>query len=129
MTHATKKINSMETSIESAKASIRTHRARGTFAEGHQFIRNLPQEIRSLTSVAIEVAQLYLVQGQYTLAATTCEDQQPASGEEGAVLELLQAFIGIGRYSKLRTALKTAQRIGDAWHLDGQDEESKLSRQ
>ncbi|KAK4172652.1 CHAT domain-containing protein [Triangularia setosa] len=115
--------------IEPTKASIRGHRWRGTFAEGHQFITALPQEIRSLTSVAIEAAQLYLVQGQYTLAAKTCEDQQPGSGEEGAVLELLQAFIGIGRYSKLKAALKTAQNMEGAWHLNTQGEEAKLSRQ
>lgn len=119
----------MEQHIEETKATIRGHRSRGTFAEGHEFIRALPEEIRSLPSVTIEIAQLYLVQGRYTLAAKTCEDQTSASGEERAALDLLQAFIGIGRYSKLRTALRIAQEIGEAWHLTGRDEESKLSQQ
>ncbi|KAK0659486.1 CHAT domain-containing protein [Cercophora samala] len=113
----------MEQLAETTKTTIRDHRSRGTFAEGHQFITALSQELRSLTSVAIEIAQLYLVQGRYILAAATCESQPRASDEEGAVLELLQAFIGIGRYSKLKTALQIAQRIGEAWHLTEQNED------
>ncbi|KAK4196600.1 CHAT domain-containing protein [Triangularia verruculosa] len=117
-------MNNIKPLVESAKATIRGHRSRGTFEEGHHFNTALPKETRFSTAVTIEIAQLYLVQGLYTLAAKTCDDQKrPIPGEEGAVLELLQAFIGIGRYSKLRTALKTAQRIGDAWHLHAHDQQ------
>ena len=107
-------------SIESVKTTIRAHRSHGTFLEGAQFIRSLAQPISSVTSVAIEIAQLYLVQGQYILAAQACEHvSMVPGGEDAVVMGLLQAFVGIGRYSKLKTALRMAQRIGDAWKIEG----------
>jgi len=109
---------SQRISIESVQATIRVHRSHGTFLEGDQFIRSLPRHISSVTSIAIEIAQLYLVQGQFILAAQACEDVSTMPGEEAIVLELLQAFIGIGRYSKLKTALRIARRIGDAWEIE-----------
>lgn len=109
-------------SVDAIKATIRAHRSRGQFLEGAQLIQSLPRDISSTTSVSIEIAQLYLVQGQYALAAQTCEGisnlQDSAQSEEAAAFKLLHAFIDIQRYSKLKTALRVAQRIGSAWKIE-----------
>ena len=126
--------------VEEIKATIQTHRSNGHFTEGAMFIASLPREIKVMRRVAIEAAQLYLVQGHYRLAAQTCDDVSGSvlSGlesndlppilwnEEVAAFELIRAYIWIGRYSKLRTALKIARRLGSAWKLG--DSESNDSR-
>ena len=84
-----------------------------------------------MTSVAIEIAQFYLVQGQFILAAKTCEDlsrqslSHPTRPEEAVTFSLLQAYIGIGRYSKLRTALKVAQDVGEIWRINVEERSSR----
>ncbi|KAF4332402.1 tetratricopeptide repeat [Fusarium beomiforme] len=123
--------------LESIKSTIRIYRWYGHFLEGTKFIDSLPIETKSIRVIAIEAAQLYLVQGQYKLANLICNDtsgsifdclddnDQPQSiwNEEIAAYELMRAFILIGRYSKLTSALKITQRVGDAWQL-GADEET-----
>ena len=125
--------------LEEIKTNIRTLRSNGNFAEGACFIQNLPTEVRLRRSIAIEIAQFYLVQGQLRLAAEIChqvsasiyhdfndDDLPPSVWEaEAAAFELLQAYIWIGRYSKLKTAVKIAQRVGSAWRLDYEDIESR----
>ena len=119
--------------VEEIKATIRTHRSNGHFAEGALFIASLPKEVKVMRSVAIEAAQLYLVQGHHRLAAQTCDDVSGSVfshlessdlpptlwNEEVAAFELVRANIWIGRYSKLRTALKIARRLGSVWRLEG----------
>ncbi|KAH6967561.1 CHAT domain-containing protein [Fusarium venenatum] len=117
--------------LESIKSTVGLYRWNGHFLEGAKFINSLPIETTSMRGIAIEAAQLYLVQGQYKLANQICNDasgsifdcldgndQPPSSwNEEIAAFELMRAFILIVRYSKLTSALKITQRVGDAWQL------------
>jgi len=125
-------------SLEDIKTTIRAYRSKGHFADGARFIRDLSSDIRHERSITIEIIQLYLVQGQLRVAAEICDktsaplfhdldgdDLPPSIWEaEAAAFELLRAFVGIGRYSKLRTALKIAQRVGSAWKLGGENAEN-----
>lgn len=122
---------------EEIKTSIRTFRSLGKFADGASFIQSLPTEVRLRRSIAVESAELYLVQGQLKLAAEVChrvsestypqrlsDDDLPPSfiwEAEVAAFELLRAYVWIGRYSKLKTALKIAQRVGRAWSFGYED--------
>jgi CHAT domain-containing protein len=124
--------------LQDIKTTIKAHRSNGQFADGACFIQNLSSEIRRRRSIAIEIIQLYLVQGQLRVAAEICDetsaplfhdldddDLPPSIWEaEAAAFELLRAFVGIGRYSKLRTAMKIAQRVGSAWKLGGEHVEN-----
>lgn len=113
---------------EEAQAVIRSCRANGRFAEATRYIYALPQAFRASIPVEIEVIQLYLVQGYYRLAADCCEavstaipKESDASGAqisfEVAAFQLLKAFVWISRYSKLKTSLKIAERIGKELNL------------
>ncbi|KAI0099040.1 CHAT domain-containing protein [Nemania sp. FL0031] len=119
--------------LSTVTKSIRNFRATGRFAEADRFIGVLPHNIRTLKKIAIEIAQLYLVQGQYHLAAQTCDDSFQSALEyvnddsvdvpsiripEVAAFELVRAFIWIGRYSKLKTALRIAQHVGKIWQFE-----------
>ncbi|ETS85179.1 hypothetical protein PFICI_03204 [Pestalotiopsis fici W106-1] len=113
------------------RKSIRRLRSTGRFSEADQLIANLPGEVKISSNVAIEIAQLYLVQGHWRLAAQTCEvafesrwDEYDAvnvlhhdRAVEVAAFKMLSAFIGIGRYSKLKTALEIARRVGNTWNF------------
>jgi len=126
-------------SLEDIKTTIRAYRSNGHFADGARFIQDLPLDIRRRRSIAIEIIQLYLVQGQLRVAAEICDktsaplfhdldddDLPPSIWEaEAAAFELLRAFVEIGRYSKLRTAMKIAQRVGSAWKLGDEHVENR----
>lgn len=111
------------------QAGIRRLKSTGQFFEANQLLASLSDQVKHSRRVAIGIAQLYLVQGQWRLAAQTCEDALESlvegcgSGDdvlqarniEVAALEVLSAFISIGRYSKLKTALKIACTVGNSW--------------
>ncbi|UKZ73628.1 hypothetical protein TrVFT333_001276 [Trichoderma virens FT-333] len=120
-------------SLEDIKHKIRVSRSIGKFTEATQFIEELPKDIRCTRAVAIEAAQLYLVQGRYRLAAETCDNVPgPSSGEvesenfafsnqdeDAVAFELLRVLtLRVARFSKVKTALEIAQRLGSAWNLD-----------
>jgi tetratricopeptide (TPR) repeat protein len=126
----------METSeLPEIKSKIRRLRSNGKFVEGANFIQSLSPEIRNAICVAIEAAQLYLVQGHLRSAADVCERTStssglkhkikgPDSGPDVAAFKLMHAYINILRYSKLKTALKTARLAGGAWKLNDEDQAS-----
>ncbi|GFP58628.1 hypothetical protein TASIC1_0010043900 [Trichoderma asperellum] len=123
---------SAQSPFEDIKNNIKTYRSNGHFVEAARLIEDLPKNFRCSRVVAIEAAQLYLVQGQFRLAAETCDNvSEPtfadlksesfalsSQDEDAVAFELLRAYIWIGRFSKLKTALKIAQRLGSAWNLD-----------
>lgn len=122
---------SAQSSFEDIKNNIKTYRSNGHFVEAARLIEDLPKNFRCSRVVAIEAAQLYLAQGQFRLAAETCDNvSEPtfadlksesfalsSQDEDAVAFELLRAYIWIGRFSKLKTALKIAQRLGSAWNL------------
>src|SRR5438105_10823585 len=57
---------------KAVKKRLRLLRAKGQYDAGHEFIIALPEWIRKMKAVAIEAAQLYLVQGHYIRAARVC---------------------------------------------------------
>jgi hypothetical protein len=105
---------------------IRVYRAKGQFDFAKEFINGISKKDRERKSVAIEIAQLYLVQGYFKLAEQACVEAggsmfsndkveclpKEAYDEESVAFELLRAFIWIGRYSMLFTALDIAKQIG-----------------
>ncbi|KAL6814080.1 hypothetical protein V8C40DRAFT_255902, partial [Trichoderma camerunense] len=119
-------------SPEDIRHKIRAYRFIGHFAEATLLIEQLPQDVRYAKGVAIEAIQLYLAQGQYRLAADICNNVPgPSSaeiesenfafsdqGEDVVAFELLRALtLRVVRFSKVKTALKIAQRFGSAWNL------------
>jgi CHAT domain-containing protein len=123
--------------LEEIKTEIRNLRSNGKFAEGASFIQSLSPEIKATTCVSIEIAQLYLVQGQLRSAADVCEKVSttpiftkqlhgPDLDPETTAFELIHAYINILRYSRLKTALKIAQCVAEAWKLRDEDQRSDV---
>src|ERR1700728_323955 len=98
--------------LEEAKLRIRLYRLRGQFIEGHEYVSSLTRDLRKRQEIAIETAQLYLVQGDYIRAAEECTlshksifsdevDRSEFSSEvfniDSVCLELLSAYIDISR--------------------------------
>lgn len=121
--------------LERHRAALIDYRVSGQFLAGAEYVESLPRDVRAKRSVAVEICQLYLVQGQHRLAADACDavgesifldpdkDYRPSDllDEEVVAFELLRAFVWIGRYSKLSTALKIAQKVNIAWRLQSED--------
>jgi hypothetical protein len=121
--------------VDRHRAALIDYRVSGQFLAGAEYVESLPVDIRAKRSIAVEVCQLYLVQGQHRLAADACDavgesmfldpdkDYPPSdlSDEEVVAFELLRAFVWIGRYSKLRTALKIAGKVNTVWKLQDGD--------
>jgi hypothetical protein len=116
--------------LEEAKERIRLYRLRGQFIDGHEYICSLTQDLRKRQTIAIETAQLYLVQGDYIRAAEECAlahksifsdevERNEFSSEvfnvDSVCLEFLSAYIDISRRCKLKSALLLSQRVYDVW--------------
>jgi hypothetical protein len=116
--------------LEEVKAHIRLYRLRGQFIEGHEYICSLARDLRKWQKIAIETAQLYLVQGDYIRAAEECAlayksifsdevERNEFSSEvfnvDSVCLELVSAYIDISRRCKLKSALYLSQRVYDVW--------------
>lgn len=116
--------------IEEVKTRVRCFRSKGQYLAGFEYISQLPEVAQTVKAIAIEIAQLFLVQGHYTRAAQACikaaspifpenwKDQELAAevwDEDSVCLELLRAYIDISRLSKLRTAVSIATRIKNIW--------------
>jgi hypothetical protein len=117
--------------MSSVPQAVRDFRRKGQYVTGHNYICGLSESTRKLTAVAVEVAQLYLVQGHYiraweavTLVDVAVFDEDDERQEsftagicqvDSACIALLSAFISISRFGKLRTALRIADLIGRVW--------------
>jgi hypothetical protein len=116
--------------LEEVKAQIRLYRLRGQYIEGHEYICSLARDLRKRQTIAIETAQLYLVQGDYIRAAEECAlahksifsdevERNEFSSEvfnvDSVCLELVSAYIDISRRCKLKSALHLSQRVYDVW--------------
>ena len=90
----------------------------------------IPRDLRQRQKIAIETAQLYLVQGDYIRAAEECDlahksifsdevERNEFSSEvfnvDSVCLELVSAYIDISRRCKLKSALYLSQRVYDVW--------------
>lgn len=92
---------------------IRDYRLSGFYEDGHKYIQELSSSNRQHTVVAIEAAQLYILQGQYNYAANATYEGLGAGSfpidethsDEHICLRIMQAFVAIMRESKLQTAL------------------------
>jgi hypothetical protein len=115
---------------ESTRKKISALRRCGKYQEGHHFISGLSVEDRNVVLIAIEAAQLYLVQGHYIRAvevtasiprlfvtADTCQGRVSGDifDEDSVCLELLRAYIDISRHCKLKSAVSIAKRIHAIW--------------
>ncbi|CZR69393.1 uncharacterized protein PAC_19293 [Phialocephala subalpina] len=118
---------------------LREYRAKGQFESGHEYVCSLVQSVQEDKLVAIEVVQLYLVQGHYIRALAACEkarvplfdqglEEYPSEvlNEDSVCLELLHAYVNILRHSELYTALRKAFMAHKLWL--GQDVEQELIR-
>lgn len=116
--------------LEEVKAHIRLYRLRGQYIEGHEYVCSLAQDLRKRQKIAIETAQLYLVQGDYIRAAEECalahksifsdevernEFSSEVFNADSVCLELISAYIDISRRCKLKSALYLSQRVYDVW--------------
>jgi hypothetical protein len=116
--------------VGKTRDAIQDFRRRGSYVEGHDYIISLPWVLRKQSRVAIEIAQLYLVQGHWIRAWEACslpevnifKDGDPSAGftteicdPHSVCLALLSTYIGISRHGKLKTALRIAGRVYDAW--------------
>jgi hypothetical protein len=116
--------------LEEVKAHIRLYRLRGQYIEGHEYVCSLALDLRKRQTIAIENAQLYLVQGDYIRAAEECTlarksifsdevERNKFSSEafnvDSVCLELVSAYIDISRRCKLKSALHLSQRVYDVW--------------
>jgi hypothetical protein len=116
--------------LEEVKAHIRLYRLRGQYIEGHEYVCSLARDLRKRQKIAIETAQLYLVQGDYIRAAEECAlahksifsdevERNEFSSEvfnvDSVCLELVSAYIDISRRCKLKSALYLSQRVYDVW--------------
>lgn len=119
----------METVGNVCKA-IQSFRRLGQYIKGDDYIIGLSKELRRDKAVAIEAAQLYLVQGHYIKASDACHlvscpifrNGDPSADftleicdATSVTLALLTSYVGISRYGKLKTALQVADRIYDVW--------------
>ena len=119
----------METVGNICKA-IQTLRRLGRYIEGDDYIIGLSKELRLDKAVAIEAAQLYLVQGHYIKAWDAChliscpifKHGDPSADftreicdATSVTLTLLTSYVGISRYGRLKTALQVANRIYNVW--------------
>src|SRR5271155_2716068 len=116
--------------VEKAREAIQDFRRRGRYIEGHDYIIRLPQELRQQVRVTIEIAQLYLVQGHWIRAWEACnlsnlnifKDGDSSAGftleicdQHSVCLALLSTYIGICRHGMIKSALRIAGRVHDAW--------------
>lgn len=145
--------------VEQIKSRLIACRTMGHFVPATKYIETLSEDTKATKSIAIEICQLYLVQGQHRRAATACDavggsiflnldndhdgDGEGGGGdhvtasihdEEAVAFELLRAFVWIGRYSKLHTALKIARKVNATWKFQREempphDERPKVSAQ
>jgi hypothetical protein len=119
-----------EAGIETTRRKISALRRCGNYQEGHHFISNLSVEDRKVVAIAIEAAQLYLVQGHYIRAAEVSAFiprlfPAPEEGKaevpsavfcEGRVcLELIRAYIDISHHCELKSAVSIAERVHSIW--------------
>jgi hypothetical protein len=116
--------------LEEVKAHIRLYRLRGQYIEGHEYVCGVAGDLRKRQTIAIEIAQLYLVQGDYIRAAEECtlahksifsdeveriEFSSEVFNVDSVCLELVSAYIDISRRCKLKSALHLSQRVYDVW--------------
>lgn len=98
---------------------LRDFRLSGFYADGHKYIQKLSSSHRQHTLVAIEAAQLYILQGQYNYAADATYEALGAcsvaidgtQSDEYICLGIIQAFVALMRESKLQTALALADVV------------------
>jgi hypothetical protein len=123
--------NDHETDIETSRRKIVAFRRCGLYSEGHHFISNLSIKDREVVPIAIEAAQLYLVQGHYIRAAEVSasiprlfpaaevggQNDIPITifSEDHACLELIRAYIDISHRCKLKSAVSIAELIHAIW--------------
>jgi hypothetical protein len=111
------------------KRDVQNYRLKGQYIAGHEYVCGLPESVRRLKTIAIETAQMYLVQGHYIRAVEACdfahktvflnEDQNEPSPEtldaDSICLELLSAYVAISRWCKVKSALRISQRVYEVW--------------
>ena len=129
--------------IPSIRAQIQKYRTSGDYASGKSFYESLPAEIQQNKVAALEIAQLYLVQGQYKLAAEAClfaapplfncEAQNDKAtreiwDEDHVALEICRAYIEICHSGDLASALKVAEIVRGVWLFSPRKEISDFYR-
>lgn len=98
---------------------LRDYRLSGLYDDGHKYNQELSSSSRQHTMVAIEAAQLYILQGQYNYAAdaiygglgAVSSPIDETQSDEHMCLRILQAFVAIMRESKLQTALDLVDHV------------------
>ncbi|KAH0557164.1 hypothetical protein GP486_005045 [Trichoglossum hirsutum] len=142
MDRATADIGLIDT--DAVKERLILFRAKGQYSNGHEFFTALPEDIRRMKTVAIEAAQLYLVQGYYIRAARVCADTaRPLFGEtpqdddsskseeiwdeDSVCLELIRAYTDISHRCKLKAAVSIASRVYDIWLTPRDSQESTVT--
>lgn len=114
---------------------LRDYRLSGFYEDGHKYIQELSSSNRQDTAVAIEAAQLYILQGQYNYAADATYGGLGAGSfpidetqsDESMCLRIIQAFVAIMRESKLRTALDLVDLVLKIFPSIGLSFESRRS--
>lgn len=102
----------------------------GDYDSGKAFYESLPAHMQREKVVALEIAQLYLVQGQYKLAAQAClaaalplfpsdtkqdELANETWDEDCVALEMCRAYIEISHSGDLADALRVANIVHGTW--------------
>lgn len=116
--------------LEKVRQAIKDFRRTGQYIAGHSYISSLAPTLRQEKAIAIDIAQLYLVQGHYIRAWEACSLPESTIFVQGnhlgrftpeicqadsVCLAILSAYIGISRHGLLKTALQIADRVYDAW--------------
>lgn len=116
--------------VRSVCRNIQDFRRLGQYIKGDEYVLGLSGALRQNKAVAIEAAQLYLVQGHYIKAADASHLASCSifmNGDSSAnftseicdaasvALELLASYIGMSRYGRLKSALHVSNRIYDVW--------------
>lgn len=108
-----------ENSPGAVARKLRDYQLSGFYNDGHKYIQELSSSNRQHTVVAIEAAQLYILQGQYNYAADATYEGLGAGSfpinetqsDERMCLRIIQAFVAIMRESKLQTALDLVDHV------------------
>ncbi len=115
---------------DSVRVQIQTYRRLGDYESGRIFYESLPANVQQNKVVAREIAQLYLVQGQYKLATQACltaalpmfpcetMNDEPASevwDDDCVALEMCRAYTEISHSGDLADALRVAKIVHGIW--------------
>lgn len=121
----------VDTETGEARHHLRQLRSLGHWEQGHAYYSGLLLDLQLNVQVAIEAAQLYLVQGHYRRAWNVCErvlsdftmpaatEVRSLSEDHGAelCLKLLFSYVAISRHGRIRTAFKLVEPLLDG-HLN-----------